>query len=444
MAWVIVIIVITILILFNALYVAAEFATVSARRTRLAQMAGDGNRLARMILPTVEDPQKLDAYIAACQLGITVTSLVLGFYGQASIAEAIAPLLSRLGSLSLLAAQSIAATGVLLILTGLQVVLGELVPKNIGVQYPERLALITAIPMRWSIIAFRPLIWIFNGSGQLILRLFGQSPVAEHAHIHAPEEILILAEESSAGGLLDQEERRLLENTLQLRRLLVRQVMLSRTRMLAAAVDEPCPDLLTLLADSPYSRLPLYEGSIDNIVGVVHLKDLLYLGWQSNSSSVREAMRPVPFVPETMLAEEVFRLLQRERSHLAIVLDEFGGTAGMVTLEDLVEEIFGELQDEFDADTPPIQFRPENRVLVRGDMLVQEVNDQLNLNLPAQEVDTIGGLVLDVLGDIPRAGQEVKIGDQALQVDTMDGNRVVAISLRIEPEQWQKLRGAVR
>lgn len=448
-----VIAVLALLLLANALYVAAEFATLSSRRARLAQMADEGNRLAQIILPIVEDPHKLDAYIAACQLGITLSSLVLGFYAQATLSPLVAPLLTDLGGLAPMAAASLAATVVLLILTGFQVIIGELVPKNIGVQYPERLALLTAVPLRWSMILFRPLVWLFNGSGQLILRLLGVQPIREHVHAHSPEEIAILVEESGAGGLLDTQERRLIENTLWMRQTTVRQLMVPRTRVLAASVDRPCDELFSLLATSPFSRLPLYEGSIDNVVGVVHLKELLCLrrglGPTDDAESagpvgdVRQVMSSALFVSETMPADQAFTLLQQKRHHVAIVLDEYGGTAGIVTLEDLIEEIFGEVQDEFDQELPPFRGLPGNRVQVRWDWLVEDLNDLLDLDLPSDQADTIGGLVLNKLGQVPQVGDIVQFADTYLRVERVEGKGVAAISLPATPDQVERLREAV-
>lgn len=434
--------VITALLLINALYVAAEFATLSSRRSRLAQMADEGNRLAGIILSVVEDPRRLDTYIAACQLGITLSSLVLGFYAQASLSGVLAPWLERLGISSGVAALSLAATLVLLVLTGFQVVIGELVPKNIAVQYPERLALLTAIPLRWSIILFRPLIWLFNGSGQVVLRLIGVEPTREHVHVHTSEEIAILVEESGAGGLLDQQERRLIENTLWLRRSNVRQLMVPRTRVLAAPVDTPCDRLFSQLATSYFSRLPLYEGSIDNIVGVVHLKDLLCLHAQAGMAAchVRQVMAPPLFIPESMPADEAFALLQQRRSHVAIVLDEFGGTAGIVTLEDLIEEIFGEVQDEFDQEVPLFRVLPGNRVLVRWDWLIEDLNELLELKLPSREADTIGGLVLSELAHVPEVGEIVEVAGVPLRVERVEGKGVAAVSLPASPDQVERMR----
>ena len=441
MIWVFVLLTIVFLILTNSFFVAAEFSAVSSRRPRLAQLAEQGNRAARILLPIAKDPLRLDTYIAACQLGITASSLVLGYYGQSELSPFIEPLLIRFGRLSTAAAASITTTGILIFLTTLQVIFGELVPKSIGVQYPERLGLATALPMRWLMILLRPLIWLFNGSGHFILSLLGKGIETEHIHLHQPQELMILFEESTAGGLLDSEERKLLSNSLQLRQLAVRQVMIPRNRMLAAPADQPCNELLALLADSPYSRLPLYEESVDNVVGIVHLKDLLCLRLQTGEHDARKAMRPVLFVPANMPVDEVFAQLQRKRYHVAIVLDEYGGTEGMVTLEDLIEEIFGEIQDEFDIDiVPPIKILSGDTLQVRGDTLIEDLNQQLNLYLPSEDVDTIGGLILNVLGHVPQVNEEVEMKEINLIVDKMVGKGVALVKIKVSPEQMKHIR----
>jgi putative hemolysin len=441
MTWIVVISSLAFLILINSLFVAAEFSSVSARRTRLVQLASQGNRLARSFLPVVKDRQSLDNYIAACQLGITASSLILGFYGQAQLTPVISPYFSNISGWSITLSESVTSTVVLISLTTLQVVFGELLPKSIGVLYPERLALLTAIPMRWSTLIFKPFISIFNGSGRAILRLFGKNMDTEQIHIHSPEEILILFEESTSGGLLDKEERRLLRNSLELRKLVVRQVMMPRNRMLAASADTSCQEMLNLLAHSPFSRLPLFENSIDNIIGIVHLKDLLCLQIQTGQSDIRKAMRPVLFVPEMIPVDQVFSLLQKKHRHVAIVLDEFGGTAGIVTLEDLIEEIFGEMKDEFDIDTQPfVKILSPNKVQVRGDILINDLNEMLDLYLSDESVDTIGGLVLDVLGHIPQVGETFHHREVTFKVETMDGKGISMVSLEVSPEKIQHLK----
>lgn len=439
MAWFLILSIVATLIFLTALYVAAEFSTVSARRSRLGQFTAEGHPLAAGLIRVVEDPAKLDAYIATCQIGITISSVVLGYYGQSQIATGLAPWLANLGAMSEIAALSISVTGVLLLLSLLHILFGELVPKNIGLQYPEQLALATYVPVRWSSTLFKPLIWLFNGSGQGLMRLFGKKVISNegfvHTHLHAPEEILLLVEESSAGGLIQREERRLLKNILQMREVPVRQVMIPRTRMLAAPANLALQEMFTILADSTFSRLPLYNKSVDNIIGVVHLKDLLFLDEQSSSPpDILSAIRPTPFIPESMTVKQAFALLQRNRYHLAIVLDEFGGTAGMVSLEDLIEEIFGELQDEFDTYTP--RFRVAgNRIWIRGDTLVEDLEEYLAIDISDADADTIGGLVLSETGHIPKVGEEIDIRGTSFRVEKMTGRGVASVSTHIGSEQ---------
>lgn len=441
MNWFLVCAVITILIGFNALYVAGEFATVSARRSRLLQMGQDDSRALHLLLPYLGNVGKLDTYVAACQIGITVSSLILGFYGQASLTIMLTPVFIGLGILSPVAASSLAAIVVLAVLTVLQVVLGELVPKNIGVQYPERLALLTVRPVGWSLLLFRPLIWLFNGSGRLILRLMGMHGAVEHVHMHAPEEILMLVEESGAGGLLDKEERLLVENTLRLKDLTVRQVMIPRTRMLALSVDTSTDELLTILATSPYSRVPLYDESVDQIVGIVHVRDLLSLELSGHQPNARSIMRGVPFIFENVPAEKVLISLQHAHDSVAIILDEYGGTAGIVALEDLIEEIFGELQDEFDIELPALQVQPDGRVIVRGDVLISDLIEWFDLTLNGgEEVDTIGGLVFSHAERVPAEKDEFVIEGMAIRVERMDGNGIAAVSLMLSPDNTRQLR----
>ena len=337
------------MVLFSALYVAAEFATVSARRTRIDQMAIAGSRPAKQLLPTLENHQILDKTIAACQVGITVSSLALGAYGQRVAAVHIAPILVSLGKVADPAAHSLAVTGILLLLTSLQMVVGELLPKSLALQYPEELAMATILPMRWSLALFRPFIWILNGSGNLLLRVLGHEYQGHRGDIHSPEEIEMLFSDSHEGGLLDSEAQHMLRKTLRLRDLVARQVMTPRTRMVVAPEGTTVTDLMRIISDAGYSRIPVFCDTVDNIVGVIHVKDLLRLHIQ-NCETVDGAIREVLYVPQNLPILEVWRMLEVNHQYMALILDERGCTAGLITYEDLIEEIFGELQDEFDQE----------------------------------------------------------------------------------------------
>lgn len=431
------------LIFLNALYVAGEFSAVSSRRTRVSQMAGSGNRFAKMLLPVVDDRRLLDRYVAACQLGITASSLVLGAFGQnvisvrlidpiASVMEWIAP---RIGGLEIAShevaiaiATTISATGVLLFLTFLQVVLGELFPKSVAIQFPEKLALLTITPIKWSVFIFRPLIWFFNGSGDLILKILGVEIQGDRGRVHSPEEIEILVTESHEGGLLDDEERQLLRNAFRLRDLNARQVMLHRTKIVAAPVGTHVEELMNIALDEGHTRIPLYQDSIDSVIGFVHIKDLFKL-FVEGKENLAEILRDVVHVPETLPVVEVWETLNNKKQYMAIVFDEYGGTAGLITFEDLIEEIFGELQDEFDDESALISLDAEGRIYLRGDLLVSDVNEYLQLDLP-DSADTLGGLILSELGRPPVVGDEVAFGDTTIRVETMVDLGVSEVSIQ--------------
>ena len=435
------IVTIGLMLLLTALYVGAEFATVAVRRTRISQMAAQGDALAKMLLPYLEDSRKLDRYVAACQVGITISSLVLGAYAQGAIAERLVePLAGLLGGVLASGtaerlASSIAVIGVLLVITAMQVIIGELFPKSLAIQYPEGMARAVVWPMRVSLVLFALPIWVFNGSAILLLRLLGRDNRGEASgRAHSAEEIELLVTESHEGGLLDDNERRLLRNALRLRDLTARQVMVHRTRIVAAASDTPALDLMRLAIAEGFSRIPLYRESIDDIVGFVHVKDVFRLHHQG-ISNISNVMRDVVYVPETSPASDVWDQLDTQNRYLAIVFDEFGGTAGLLTLEDLIEEIFGELQDEFDDEAAVIARDKEGRIYLRGDLLVGDVNEYLELELPEEAADTLSGLVFSHLGRPPLRGDEARFGDVVIRVETMEDLGVGEVSLLLPPSE---------
>lgn len=433
------------MIFVTGLYVAAEFATVATRRTLISQLAGDGNRMAQSLLPIMENSQALDKYVAACQVGISISSLILGAYGQSAIASRLidpltvlihdlSPVLSRIGiqtstDMAETAASSIAITGVLIGLTVLQVILGELFPKSVAIQYPEKVAMGLVLPMKWSLILLRPFIWFFNGSGNFILRFLGQRPNEKNAQVHSAEEIELMVTESHESGLLDDRERQLLRNAFRLRELAARQVMVHRTRLVAAPVSSTVLDLINIAIEEGFSRIPLYRETIDDIVGFVHIKDLFRLHVQ-NKEEIQSIIREVVYVPEMMQAVDVWELLNTRRKYLAVVFDEYGGTAGLITFEDLIEEIFGEVQDEFDDEMALIAQGKDGRIYLRGDLLVSDVNEYLELGLPEETADSLSGLVISELGRPPVAGDEITINQIAFRVEAMEDLGIAELSFQ--------------
>lgn len=428
------VLVVAALILVNAVYVAAEFSAVSVRRSRIQQLAAHGNPLAAWLLPILQSPAALDRYIAACQIGITLSSLVLGAYAQATIAVWLAPWFQQFGGLQDLAAQSTAAAVVLLGLTILQVVFGELVPKSLALQYPTATALYTLLPMVGSLWVYRPFIKWLNGAGLLLLRLVG-APQQTHRHIHSPEEIELLIAESRDGGLLEPDEHRRLQRALRLNLRQARQLMVPRRRIAALDVRTPLPEVLRIVAQSPFSRLPVYRDSIDNIVGMLHTKDLV--AWyvsDGGEAKLSDLVRPIASVHESVTADRVLRTLRERRSHQALVVDEFGGTAGLLTLEDVLSELLGEVGDEFKAAEPAAETLADGRTRLSGSLGIDDAAALLRTSW-ATDATTIGGLVTAALGHLPAPGEVVVIGDYEFEVERVADRALQSVlARRIAPE----------
>ena len=342
LAWTIIVL----LILLTGLYVAAEFAAVSARRSRLRRLAEDGNILAARILPVLENPAELDRYIAASQIGITLSSLILGAYGQATIAPRVAPLLESLAGMEPASAESTAAISVLVFLTVLAVIIGELVPKSLALQDPTRVAIATVIPMQWSLKVFSWSIAFLNGSGILLMRLMGV-PATGHRHVHSPEEIELLIAESRDGGLLEPEEQVRLHRALRLGLRTARQLMVPRDRLAVVDAATSPEEVLHVVASSPFSRLPVFDGAPDRIVGVLNTKDVVMAFVGRSRFTIASLLRPLIRVPADMPADRLLAYLRERRSHQAFVATPEGAVEGLVTLEDVVSELLGGVADEF-------------------------------------------------------------------------------------------------
>jgi putative hemolysin len=349
--------VVLLLIACNALYVAAEFAAVGVRRSRLRRLAEDGNALAARVLPIVEDARLLDRYIAVSQVGITLSSLVLGAFGQAALGPRLSPLLIEWAGMETAAAQSAAAVTLLLVLTAVQMVLGELVPKSIALQYPTQTALYTVIPMQWSLGALRWATAALNGSGTLLLRVL-RVPLVAHRHVHSPEEIELLIAESRDGGLLEPVEQVRLHRALRLGLKTAKELMVPRERLAAVEASVSFEDLLREAMTSPYTRLPVYRGTLDRIVGILHTRDVVERYIRGGAVDERPLWRPVVEVPDAMPADQVLSLLRAHRRHQAIVRDDGGRVAGLITLEDVLTELLGTVSDEFKTTATPPEPRP--------------------------------------------------------------------------------------
>ncbi|WKW12656.1 hemolysin family protein [Pseudogemmatithrix spongiicola] len=412
------------LILVNALYVAAEFSAVSVRRSRLQQMAEEGDRLAARMLAVLNDGVALDRYIAACQVGITISSLVLGAYAQATLAVDLAPMFARLGDLQEATAESVAAAVVLVLLTVLQMVIGELVPKSLALQFPTKVSRLTVLPLLLSLKLMRWPISLLNGSGAAILRAL-RMPTHGHAHIHSPTEIEYLIAESREGGQLDPQESQRLREALRLGMRTVGELMVPRTRVVGIADDTTWPEVVEVLRRTPFSRLPVYEETLDHVVGVLHVRDVVrrLIDGAEPPASLRDVITPVLVVPETMAVDRLLERLRAERKALAIVADEFGGTAGLITVGDLLDELLGETGDEFKPKENAPQRLADGRVRLPGALRLDEATPWVGVHWEA-DAYTVGGLVMERLGRLPVAGDALEVDGVRIEVEALRGRAV--------------------
>ncbi len=343
--------VVVLLIAVNALYVAAEFAAVSVRRSRVRQLAEDGSAVASKLLPILERPVELDRYIAACQIGITLSSLVLGAYGQVAFGPPLSQFFQERLGLDTIASASTAAATILVVLTVGQMVTGELAPKSLALQYPTEVSLYTFWPMRFSLWVLRPSIWFLNGSGMLILRMLGSNHGA-HPHVHSPEEIELLIAESHDGGLLEPDELRRLQRALRFSLRTASQLMTTRDRMQAIEISTPMEDVLALALDSAQAHVPVYRGTLDRVEGFLNTKPLLVRHVEGRPvRTLREFLQPATIVDQATTGDRLIAEFRRRRTHQAIVVDEDRRVVGMVTLDDILSSLLGPTPDEFTQST---------------------------------------------------------------------------------------------
>jgi putative hemolysin len=414
-----------VLVLANAFFVASEFALVGARRTRLDELARAGDGKARLARRAV---QSLDRYISATQLGITLASLGLGWIGEPALAGLIRGGFEWLpGTLATIATHSVASAIAFIIITILHIILGELVPKALALRYPEAVSGWVAAPLiGFGLIMSWP-IALLNGTANRLLRLIGISPAGEHQRLHSPEEIRMLVEQSTVGGSLLKEDARLLEGVFEFSEKTAQEVMTPRTQMIALDAGMSVEAAADEVAVARRSRYPVYTESLDEIVGVVHAKDILTAMRRQPGQAVRDIMRPPLFVPGTREVEDVLADMKRLKTHLAVVLDEYGGTAGLVTMEDLLEEIVGPIYDEYD---PQDKAGPrDSATRLDGAMPISEFNADHDAALDDTDYTTIGGYVFGQLGRLPRPGDRVTAGRHVFEVVEMDGRRVKTLRL---------------
>ncbi len=394
------------LVILNGLFVAVEFAVVRARRTRVEQYAQQGDRAAKHALDVLTH---IDGYLSATQLGITLASLGLGWTAQRSVAPLLVFVFARLHALPASFWQVVAGVLAFLGVTFLQIVFGELAPKSLAIANAERWVLLSARPLKVFYRAMFPAIWLLNATAAGVLRGFGVSAVSGAGLAHSQEELRMIVSQSHESGMIDETERELFDNVFSFGDRVAREIMVPRTDMLCLFTDQTLSESLDIVREARYTRFPLCEDDKDHVVGMIHSKDLFSHALEvgvNKEADIRAIARKVITVPEAMGIDDVLRVLQRERASLAIVIDEYGGTAGMVTLEDVIEELVGEIQDEFDEERALIE-ELEGYYSIDARLLIEEVNDSFGFHLSDEEVDTVGGWVYSQLSEEPRVGLQV-------------------------------------
>jgi len=431
---VIALLIITALILLNGVFVAAEFAIVGAPRTAIDRRAAAGNRLARAVQRVLDDPRQQDRYIATAQLGITAASLGLGMYGEHVIADAVYAALGGKGLPAWLVSNGVASTIAVAILTYFHIVVGEMVPKSVALQRAEQMALWITPPMIWTRNALYPFVVALNAIGNVVLKLLGVNRQSQNIdQYYTPEELQLIVQESEDLGALRAESSQMLQELFEFGDLTAAEAMVPRVRVVGIELGATPSDIRTLLSETPHTRFPVYERDLDHIVGMVHIKDLLR-ALLNGESIQRPHARPLPLVPETAPLDDVLSTMRRERTQMVVVIDEHGGTSGVVTLQDLFEEVVGEI-DEGPVTVPEVYRDAQGRLHVPGTMRVDELGQQFDLDLEHEDVDSVSGIVLTLLGRPPAVGDSVRYDRLLLEVTAVKGHGVDECAVSLIPER---------
>jgi CBS domain containing-hemolysin-like protein len=423
------------LLFANGFFVASEFAMVKVRKTRIEQLIKEGSSNAKVALEAIKD---LDKFIAAVQLGITISSIGLGWVGENTLASIIEPIFAFLPGISQTIAVHTTAVSIAFgIITVMHVVIGELIPKSIALEYTEQTVLIVARPMKIITWIFYPFIKMLNGLGWAILKLLNIPQVHRSSLVHSPEELNMLVNDSYIEGVIDETEKEMLQNVFKFSDLSAKQVMIPRTDMVCISIDMPLDELNQLVAENQYTRYPVYDGDIDHITGLIHTKDLYMLLLKGTKRTVTQLQRDIMLVPETITMDNLVIEFKKNKAQMTIVVDEFGGTSGLITLEDVLEEIFGEVQDEFDEEEDVIKEAAPNTYVANSMMRIDEFAEFFGLDeddIDDEDIDTIGGLVVKLLGKLAQIGDTVNYKNFFFVVKEIDGARITKLEIVRSPE----------
>lgn len=411
------------LIAMNGFFVAAEFACVKIRPSRLETLIQEGSRQAKYAKKLTDH---LDASLSVTQLGITLASLGLGWVGEPAVATLILPITHAVG-LDDVVGHTIALALAFSIITGLHIVLGELTPKTMAIQNVEKIMLSVALPMLVFHRVMYPFVWLLNHVANWVAHRMGFHTASEGDDAHTEEEIRLLMEESHRQGLIDDTEVDFVDNVFDFTDLNVREIMTPRTDMVCLYIEDTMDENLHIILEEQLTRYPICHEDKDHIVGFLHVKDLMRVMAEGRKPNLRRLARKALIVPESMDVSVLLKTMQKQRSQMAIVVDEYGGTAGMVTIEDIVEEIVGDIQDEFDEERPTAERRGKRIFSVDAKMLLEELEDILEIDIEDEDVDTVGGWLYDQIGQTPRVGQMAAAGGNLFYVEEVDGVRITRV-----------------
>lgn len=426
------------LVALNGYFVASEFALVSVRRTRIEQLANEGVTGARAVQAIIK---QLDLYIAATQLGITMASLSIGFVAEPAIEHVLEPVLHAWG-IEGSSIKTISFITAFVISTVLHIVFGELAPKTLALQRAEGTSLAIAPLLILFTTIFKPAIYILNWLGNQVVRMFGLRPEAGHHVIYSQEEIKMILDSSSQAGVIPEEKQIMIENVFAFSDTSVRAIMVHRTEVIAIEKGSSLRHLVVLKREHGYSRIPIYEETLDNIIGIVHTADVLLHTDELDSITVDALLRPAFFVPETMKAGDLFGTFKKHKSHIGIVVDEFGGTAGIVTLENVIEELVGAIYDETDEEENTIQKISDVEYLVIADCHIDEIEQLLNVELDGREngdFETLAGFIVSQLGYIPQIGEEISIRDWHFVVESGTPKQIKTVRILLKKRENEDL-----
>ena len=420
----------------NGFFVAAEFALVKIRLGDVRASIRDGRRSAKLVEQILEH---LDAYLSACQLGITLASLGLGWVGEPMVATTIQPLLDRLG-VPPQNAHYVSFPLAFGLITFLHITAGEQVPKMLAIQKYRGTAHFVSVPLAIFYKVFKPFIWALNSSSNFMLRLVGIKFGSEHS-LPTEAELRMILLESAQGGDVSLRERLMMENVLDLEEKTARSRMLPRNQISFLDREAPVDEQIRVLADSGHTRLPLCDGDLDHVLGIIHVKDVFRrLAVGDAPADLSELMRPALFFLETMLLDRVLRELQKSRSIMALLVNEFGDVSGMITLENVLEEVVGPIQDEFDAEAPRIRQIAPDMYEIDASCPLSSVKQELNLKTKEVSAETIGGLVMELIGHMPRAGEQVTVGKHIITIISAEPTYVRTLSIEIAPQNDEEPR----